>query len=190
MKNFRKRFNISVLKRLPFRIQPFKHFIRRKARKNYQSNKGKNPLIGAIMAIIILGFSTTMASGLPVTSNFGWRVHPISGEYKFHAGVDLGYEYGTNVPALFPGQVIMAGNYDDGYGIQCLMYHPEIDAYTRYCHMMDIAVGVGDMINAGTIIGHVGSSGNSTGPHLHLEYIIPDGNGGYVYTNPLVIWEE
>ncbi len=179
-----------TLKRLPFRIQLFRHVKKRIRIKNCSFLKGKNPLAGILLVLMLLWASTAMAADLPVTSNFGWRVHPITGEYKFHAGVDLGYDYGTIVPALFPGQVVMAGNYEDGYGIQCLLYHPAINCYTRYGHMMDIAVDVGDMIDAGTVIGHVGSTGNSTGPHLHLEYIIPDGNGGYVYSDPLALWGE
>ena len=124
----------------------------------------------------------------PITSGFGWRYHPISGEYKFHAGVDLGYEYGTPIPALFDGIVIQAGNYGDGYGNQVLIYHENMDTFTRYGHCSDIFVSVGQSVFANNIIALVGSTGYSTGPHLHLEYIVPDGYGGYAYVDPLLLW--
>ena len=129
------------------------------------------------------------AANLPVTSPFGWRVHPITGGWKFHAGVDLGYEYGTPIPALFDGVVVEAGNYNDGYGNQVLLYHKQINSYTRYGHMSQVTVSLNQSVNRGELIGYVGSTGNSTGPHLHLEYIIPNGSGGYVYTDPLSLWQ-
>ena len=188
MRNFKKYFQISIVKRLPFRVQPLRHIKLRKKRARKRKKVKKWSWLGFLWLMTFFITSVAMAADLPVTSEFGWRVHPISGEYKFHAGVDLGYDYGVEVPALFAGQVLQAGNYQDGYGNQCLIYHPEIDSYTRYGHMMDIMVNVGDVVEAGTIVGHVGSTGNSTGPHLHLEYIVPDGAGGYTYTNPLILW--
>jgi Membrane proteins related to metalloendopeptidases len=127
------------------------------------------------------------AADLPVTSPFGWRSDPVTGEWKFHAGVDLGYDYGAGIPALFDGVVISAGNNDDGYGNCVLLYHPAIDAYTRYGHCSALYVAVGDNVVAGQLIAAVGSTGKSTGPHLHLEYIV-DTPDGYQYTNPLVLW--
>ena len=188
MRNFKKYFQISIVKRLPFRVQPLRHIKLRKKRARKKKKVKKWLWLGGLWLTSFFIASVVMAADLPVTSEFGWRVHPISGEYKFHAGVDLGYDYGTEVPALFAGQVLQADNYQDGYGNQCLIYRSEIDSYTRYAHMMDIMVNVGDVVVAGTIIGHVGSTGNSTGPHLHLEYIVPDGAGGYTYTNPLTLW--
>lgn len=142
-----------------------------------------------LITMIILNSAIVFAYDIPVTSEFGWRIHPITGQWKFHAGVDLGYEYGTPVNALFAGTIVMAGDYDDGYGNQVLIYHPSIDAYTRYGHMSMVEVTIGEKISEQTIIGYVGSTGNSTGPHLHLEYIVADGNGGYIYTNPLLLWQ-
>ena len=71
------------------------------------------------------------AEDLPVTSPFGWRIHPQTGEYRFHCGVDLGYEEGTGIPAIFDGQVFAAGNFNDGYGNQILIYHPQNDTFTQ-----------------------------------------------------------
>lgn len=147
-------------------------------------------LAGIFLALSILFLpQAALADDVPVTSPFGWRLHPISGEWKFHAGVDLGYDYGTPVTAVFSGQVVQSGDFGDGYGNQILLYHPDIDSYTRYGHMSGLSVTAGDWVNAGDVIGWVGSTGYSTGPHLHLEYIIPDGNGGYTYTDPLALWE-
>ncbi len=139
-----------------------------------------------ILALMILP-AQVQAYDFPVTSPFGWRIHPISGAWKFHAGVDLGYEYGAYVGSLFDGQVVSAANFDDGYGNQVLIYHPAIDAYTRYAHCSVLHVVAGQMVTAGQIIAQVGSTGYSTGPHLHLEYII-NVNGTYQYADPLSLW--
>ncbi|MBQ4403117.1 MAG: M23 family metallopeptidase [Selenomonadaceae bacterium] len=140
-----------------------------------------------ILALIILP-AQVQAVEFPVTSPFGWRIHPISGEWKFHTGVDLGYEYGAYIGSLFDGQVVLAENLGDGYGNQVLIYHPAIDAYTRYAHCSTLYVTAGQMVTAGQIISQVGSSGYSTGPHLHLEYII-NVDGVYQYADPLSLWQ-
>ena len=130
---------------------------------------------------------SVQAVDLPVTSPFGWRIHPISGEWKFHSGVDLGYEYGAGIISLFDGTVVAAGNFDDGYGNQVLIYHEAFDIYTRYAHCSQLFVNVNDYVQAGQIIAAVGSTGYSTGPHLHLEYIV-NLDGQYVYADPLSLW--
>lgn len=137
-----------------------------------------------LLQIEVIGY----ADGLPITSSFGWRNDPYTDKWAFHAGVDLGYEYGSQIPALFDGNVVSAGNNDDGYGNQVLLYHPQIDVYTRYAHCSVVYVVVGNTVSAGDVIALVGSTGKSTGPHLHLEYII-DTSNGYQYENPLVLWQ-
>ena len=144
----------------------------------------------------IIGFCLSLYSGgvhaadLPVTSPFGWRIHPISGTWKFHSGVDLGYSYGTPVPAMFAGTVVDAGNHNDGYGNQVTLYHGAWDCYTKYAHLSAIYVRVGEEVPQGRTIGAVGSTGNSTGPHLHLEYIIKNQNTGqYEFTDPMILWK-
>ena len=139
--------------------------------------------------LMICAVPSLHASEIPVTSAFGWRVHPISGEWKFHTGVDLGYAEGTPVPALFDGVVIQSGDYGDGYGNQVLLYHSAYDVYTRYAHMSDVYVSVNQYIPQGTVIGLVGATGYVTGAHLHLEYIVRGVDGGYVYADPLVLWQ-
>jgi len=140
-----------------------------------------------ILALMILQ-NNARAIELPVTSPFGWRIHPISGQWKFHSGVDLGYDYGEYIGSLFDGQIVIAANLDDGYGNQVLIYHPAIDSYTRYAHCSTLHVAAGQFVKAGQIIAQVGSSGYSTGAHLHLEYII-NVNGVYQYADPLSLWQ-
>lgn len=127
------------------------------------------------------------AAGLPeVTSPFGWRGDPMNGERRFHAGVDFALEMDTLIVALFDGQVAEA-EYQDGYGNEVLLYHPGNNAYTRYAHCNSLAVSPGEFVRAGELIGYVGSTGRSTGPHLHLEYIVRI-DGAYQYANPLSLW--
>ena len=145
--------------------------------------------IAVLFVAITAGLSSlAMAADLPVTSPFGWRVHPITGTWKFHAGVDLGYESGSGGPALWDGQVVQCGNFCDGYGNQVMLYHAAVDAYTRYAHLSAIYVNGGDMVSQGQVIGAVGATGNVTGPHLHLEYIARGADGSYQYVNPLDLW--
>lgn len=132
--------------------------------------------------------ATVHAVNFPVTSPFGWRIHPISGDWKFHTGVDLGYEYGAYIAALFDGVVVSAGDFGDGYGNQVLLYHAAIDAYTRYAHCSAIHVTAGQNVARGQVIAQVGSTGYSTGPHLHLEYIIRNG-ANYQYADPLTLYQ-
>ena len=143
----------------------------------------------AAVILLLLFPLCAHAADLPVTSAFGWRIHPISGAWKFHTGVDLGYAEGTPIPALFDGIVTQAGNYGDGYGNQVLLYHPEIDAYTRYAHMSEVDVAMDQYVAQGEIIGLVGATGYVTGAHLHLEYIVRDADGNYIYADPLVLWQ-
>lgn len=132
--------------------------------------------------------STVFATDLPITSEYGWRIHPIYGDSRFHSGLDLGYEYGTPIPAMFNGSVVACGDFDDGYGNQVMLYHEAYDCYTRYAHCSCVTVEPGQYVYAGNIIGYVGSTGNSTGPHLHLEYIIRSDEGNYVFANPIVLF--
>lgn len=141
-----------------------------------------------LLCLFIWGTAVCEAD-LPITSPFGWRNDPYTGEWKFHAGVDLGYDYGAGIPALFDGIVVSAGNFNDGYGNQVLLYHQAIDSYTRYGHCSEIYVSVGDLVYAGQFIAAVGNTGRSTGPHLHLEYIVRSADGGYEYVDPLILWQ-
>ncbi|AVH70891.1 M23 family metallopeptidase [Nostoc sp. 'Lobaria pulmonaria (5183) cyanobiont'] len=103
----------------------------------------------------------------PITSLFGWRIHPITGNQRFHAGTDLGAPTGTPVLAAAAGQVETA-NWVGGYGLTVILNHKSAEQ-TLYGHMSEILVQPGQRVQPGTVIGLVGSTGNSTGPHLHFE---------------------
>ncbi|MEB3178417.1 MAG: M23 family metallopeptidase [Nostocaceae cyanobacterium] len=103
----------------------------------------------------------------PITSLFGWRMHPITGDRRFHSGADLGAPMGTPVIAAYPGSVEIA-DFVGGYGLTVVLNH-NITQQTLYGHLSQIFVQPGQWVEGGTVIGRVGSTGNSTGPHLHFE---------------------
>jgi murein DD-endopeptidase MepM/ murein hydrolase activator NlpD len=105
---------------------------------------------------------------VPFTSGFGWRIHPVSGESRFHQGVDLGAALGTPVVATLSGKVVLA-DWVGGYGMTVVIAHNNGTQETLYGHLSEILVRPGDQVEQGTIIGRVGSTGLSTGPHLHFE---------------------
>lgn len=102
-----------------------------------------------------------------ITSKFGYRTNPVSGKYGFHTGLDLAAEEGTPVSAAFYGRVVETGS-SDVWGNYVLMEHSESFA-TYYCHLSEIYVNEGAVIRQGETIGLVGSTGWSTGAHLHFE---------------------
>ncbi|MBD1846483.1 M23 family metallopeptidase [Cyanobacteria bacterium FACHB-63] len=104
----------------------------------------------------------------PITSIFGWRVHPISGDTRLHTGTDLGAPLGTPVLAALTGRVIMA-DFFGGYGLAVALEHNAGAQQTLYAHLSEIFVKPGDIVKQGAVVGRVGSTGNSTGPHLHFE---------------------
>jgi len=103
----------------------------------------------------------------PVTSNFGWRTHPILGTERFHSGIDFGADYGSLVYASERGRVIYADWYG-GYGNAVIIDHGN-GMTTLYAHCSELYVKDGDMVEKGQPISTVGSTGFSTGPHLHFE---------------------
>ena len=105
----------------------------------------------------------------PITSLFGWRIHPLSGDARFHAGTDIGAPMGTPVLAALTGRVIFA-DLLGGYGLSAALEHKDGSQQTLYAHMSEIFVKPGDIVKQGTVIGRVGSTGASTGAHLHFEF--------------------
>ena len=103
----------------------------------------------------------------PKTSDYGWRTHPIFGTSRFHAGIDIGAGYGSAIVAAKDGVVVSAGVYG-GYGNAVALDHGGGLA-TFYAHQSSIAVSYGESVSRGEVIGYVGSTGYSTGPHLHFE---------------------
>lgn len=102
-----------------------------------------------------------------LTSGYGTRVHPVTGETRLHAGIDIGAGTGTAVTAAASGVVAFAG-VAGGYGNLVIVEHGEA-TQTYYAHLSRIAVRAGQTVRAGQGIGAVGSTGLSTGPHLHFE---------------------
>ncbi len=102
-----------------------------------------------------------------ITSGFGYRVHPILGYSRFHAGIDIAAPEGTTVWASKEGEVILAG-WNGGYG-NCVIIAHEGGMATLYGHMSELGVSEGQVVEQGETIGWVGSTGASTGPHLHFE---------------------
>ncbi|MBW2610114.1 MAG: peptidoglycan DD-metalloendopeptidase family protein [Deltaproteobacteria bacterium] len=102
-----------------------------------------------------------------VSSKFGWRKDPFTGKRRFHAGVDLAAREGTQVRASLPGRVLFS-DYQHGYGNLVVLDHGH-GFTTLYAHNQDNRVNPGDWVEKGSPIATVGSSGRSTGPHLHFE---------------------
>lgn len=102
-----------------------------------------------------------------ITSGFGPRQHPILGGLRSHAGVDLAAQYGAPIGATAAGRVRAAG-WSGGYGLMVVVDHPG-GTQTVYGHMSRLAVQAGQAVRVGDVVGFVGSTGLSTGPHVHYE---------------------
>lgn len=102
-----------------------------------------------------------------LTSNYGMREHPVIGGRRNHTGVDLAAPTGTPIYATADGVVSRADRFSS-YGLYIALQHGA-DLETRYAHMSRLAVAAGQRVSKGDIIGYVGSTGRSTGPHLHYE---------------------
>lgn len=105
-----------------------------------------------------------------ISSSFGVRTHPITGKLRFHAGVDIAAAMGTPIYSSFDGKVVVA-SYNKWNGNYVKVQHDN-GIMTVYCHCKKIKVKKGDEVKAGEIIATVGSTGSSTGPHLHFEFRI------------------
>ena len=116
-----------------------------------------------------------------ISSVFGWRQHPLTGTQRFHSGMDLAAAEGTPVLAAYSGQVEIS-DWVGGYGLTVVLNHNSAQQ-TLYGHMSELFVRPGQWVERGSVIGRVGSTGNSTGPHLHFEtrQLTPN---GWVATNP------
>lgn len=104
-----------------------------------------------------------------LTSGFGPRIHPISGEPDFHEGIDIEVPEGTDVYASCAGRVIVAGRHS-GYGLYVVLEHSS-GYRTLYGHLSEIGVYRGQFVEGGQVMGRSGNTGNSTGPHLHFEIL-------------------
>lgn len=110
-----------------------------------------------------------------VSGGYGYRVHPITGEKNLHRGVDIAAAQGTPIKAVQDGRVVSAGD-AGGYGL-CVVIGDDKGYQSRYAHCSSISVSPGQEVERGDVIAAVGNTGNSTGPHLHLEVML---NGEYL----------
>lgn len=144
-------------------------------------NMASLPLFSWPMAAADLTFPLPIPAA--ITSIFGWRIHPISGDRRFHQGIDFGAPSGTPVLAANSGQVATA-DYLGGYGLTVIVENNPVQQRHLYAHLSGIVVRPGTAVARGQVIGWVGSTGNSTGPHLHFEVHAYTDNG-WVAINPM-----
>ena len=102
-----------------------------------------------------------------ITSEYGWRTHPIYGDAHYHSGLDIGGDYGQPILAAAAGTVIHSG-WISGYGNTVIIDHGG-GVSSLYGHNEDLAVSEGQHVSQGQVIAFCGSTGNSTGPHCHFE---------------------
>lgn len=108
----------------------------------------------------------TVAPG-SVTSSYGWRRDPLSGDQKFHRGIDVRAAYGDDIQAAGSGRVVFSGE-QRGYGTTVVVEHGN-GVRTRYAHLSAAVVQAGDEVASGQVLGRAGRSGRATGTHLHFE---------------------
>lgn len=130
------------------------------------------PPRNVMASVSTLRMPGTMPSLMPVfaramTSGFGWRQHPVLGTLRAHSGIDLAASFGSPIIATSDGVVNTSG-WSGGYGLLVALDHGA-GLQTRYGHMSRLNVVGGQAVRKGDVIGYVGSTGMSTGPHLHYE---------------------
>jgi murein DD-endopeptidase MepM/ murein hydrolase activator NlpD len=130
-------------------------------------SKNKEKLLASIPAIMPINHKDLIHT---ISSNFGWRTHPIYKTQQFHPGMDFAYPQGTPIYASGDGLIETADDMAQGYGNHVVINHG-FGYQTLYGHMSKIAVHANQKVNRGQLIGYVGSTGLSTGPHLHYEVI-------------------
>ena len=128
------------------------------------------------------GLLVPLIGSAVTTSGFGWRLHPLLGSWLMHTGRDLAAPEGTPVVAALSGRVVSSG-LAGGYGLAVELEHEGPQRRTLYGHLSELYVKEGEWVKQGTVIGRVGSTGLSTGPHLHFELRLPE-NGGWVAVDP------
>ena len=128
---------------------------------------------GEVLATYNVSIPSQMPlEGALLTSDYGMRTHPVLGGRRNHKGVDLAAPTGTPVYATADG-VVERADWFSSYGLFIRIEHGA-ELETRYAHLSRLAVSAGDRVSKGDLIGYVGSTGRSTGPHLHYEVRIAD----------------
>lgn len=126
-----------------------------------------NPVSRTEQSLSLLPADMTPPVDSDITSSFGWRQDPIDGETRFHYGIDFKVPSHTPVKSVMAGEVVFSG-WEAGYGKMVEIKHAN-GLTSRYGHNSKLTVKVGDQVEAGTVIAQSGSTGRSTGPHLHFE---------------------
>lgn len=134
---------------------------------------GDEPPSGMMAALPVLSAAARQPVRGELTSPFGYREHPITGQKDFHTGTDLAAPEGTPIGAAYPGEVVEVGK-SEVYGNYVTLFHGGFA--TRYCHCAAITVREGMKLRQGETVALVGSTGISTGPHLHFELVIQGKN--------------
>ena len=156
----------------------------------YLSNKLENQIKHSKVTKMVANSKFIRPLAGSITSPFGWRRHPVFGSRRFHTGVDISASYGTPIKASNDGKVIFSGWYG-GYGKVVIVDHGNMNVgsnkgkrfSTLYAHMSSIAAGNGSNVKKGQVLGYEGTTGYSTGPHLHFEVRIngkPNNPGNFV----------
>ena len=149
------------------------------ARRMGWSRYGDPHYVQNVMRYLEQGESIAVSNGdwsfplreIRVTSEFGERTHPVTGEINsFHGGLDFGCSPQDDILAVANGDVVETIHSNFGYGNYVTVKHGE-DEFSRYAHMTTLSVSVGDKVSQGQSLGKCGTTGSSTGNHLHLEYL-------------------
>ena len=130
---------------------------------------------------VILGGSWPVPGYSRISSPYGYRIHPIFNTQKIHTGIDIPAPTGTPAVSIDSGKVIFAG-VQRGYGNTVMIQHDD-GKVTLYAHNSELVVSVGQRVEKGQVVSKIGSTGNSTGPHLHFEVRI---NGNHVNPIPYI----
>mgnify|MGYP000271093201 FL=1 len=157
IENMRNQLNNLSL-RMSFQVQSFTEIT--------AMVKNKEKLLRAIPAIQPVSNKNLKR----VASGFGYRIDPLYKDSRLHAGLDFSAPTGTPIYATADGEVQIAGFNTDGYGNKVVINHG-YGFQTLYAHMVRVIANVGQSVKRGEVIGYVGSTGKSTGPHLHYEVI-------------------
>jgi murein DD-endopeptidase MepM/ murein hydrolase activator NlpD len=155
-------------------IQKKKEEEKKKQQQSGNTNAGTNSSIGKLYCV----------TGTPtyITSPYGWRVHPVLGTKKFHAGMDIGVFTGTKIYSLADGEVVYSG-WMSGYGNVIMVDHGSL--ISLYAHNSSLVGKVGQKVKGGQLISYSGNTGLSSGPHLHFE--IRKDNGETIDPKPYYV---
>ncbi len=164
--------NSSLLSQLAAQEKALNAQIQQKVNELNQQQQASKPSSGSSGSTVGTGNLVWPSYCTYITSRQGPRTHPITGEYKNHGGTDIGASYGSSIYAADSGTVVRSSDgWNGGWGNYVMIDHGN-GMQTLYAHMSSRAVSVGQTVSRGQTIGYVGSTGMSTGPHLHFEMYI------------------